>query len=316
MTASGEREARLAGHFAFAPQGQTPVAGDWVAAELPADGTLATIQAVIPRRTAFQRRGPMGETQTVAANLDVALVTVALNGDFNLRRLERYLALAHESGARAIVALTKADLCDDVATRHALASAVAGAAPIFVVSAQTGAGLDALAESFAPGETIALLGSSGVGKSTLVNALTGEARMATQAISGDDKRGRHTTTHRELVRLASGALMLDSPGMRELGLLGGEEGLSATFEDVEALAAACRFSDCRHEREPGCAVRAALDIGGLEEGRWRSFLKLQRELAFERRRDGDPQARAAQRALHTKRQKAYRALKKSRDIDD
>jgi ribosome biogenesis GTPase len=217
-----------------------------------------------------------------------------MNADFNARRLERYLATAWQSGAEPVVVLTKADLADDPQAAIAEAEAVAFGAPVLAVSAVTGAGMAALAAYLKPAETAVLVGSSGVGKSSLVNALAGETLMATAAIREDDARGRHTTTHRELIRLPSGALVLDTPGMRELGLVDADEGLSTTFEDIEALAEACRFGDCGHTNEPGCAVREALETGALDAGRWKSFQKLQRELAHQQRRE-DPVAREAHR---------------------
>jgi ribosome biogenesis GTPase len=295
----GEAEARLSGRFAYAAaEGGYPVTGDWVAAE--ATGGAALIQAVLPRRTAFERReaGPKGGLQVLAANVDHALIAASLNADLNLRRLERYLAMAYESGAQPLVVLTKADLCADVAEAMAQVEGVAVGAPVLAVSAATGEGLAALEALLSPGETAVLLGSSGVGKSTLVNALAGAELMATNAIREDDAHGRHTTTHRELIRLPSGALILDTPGMRELGLWDAGDGLGRVFGDVtaevEALAEACRFRDCRHEREPGCEVQAALADGRLDEGRWRSFQKLSRELAHEARKQ-DPAAREAER---------------------
>jgi len=298
-TEAGDMEARLSGRFAHdALEGGYPVAGDWVAAEIAGD--LALVHAVLPRRTVFQRReaGPAGALQVLAANVDTALIAASLNADLNLRRLERYLALAYESGAEPVVVLTKADLCADVAEAVEAVQAVAFGAPVLTVSAATGEGLTALEALLEPGRTAVLLGSSGVGKSTLVNALAGAELMATNAVREDDARGRHTTTHRELIALPSGAMILDTPGMRELGLWDAGAGVDQAFADVTAEVAAlaqdCRFSDCAHEAEPGCAVRAALEDGRLDEGRWRSFQKLKRELAFEARKQ-DPELREAER---------------------
>jgi ribosome biogenesis GTPase len=209
--------------------------------------------------------------------------------------------------------LTKADLCDDVEAAVAEVQGVALAAPVLAVSSLSGDGLAQVSAHLAPGRTAVLLGSSGAGKSTLVNALAGEDLMAVQAIREDDARGRHTTTHRELVLLPSGGLVLDTPGMRELGLWDAEAGLSAAFADVEALAADCRFADCRHEAEPGCAVRAALEEGRLSPDRLASFGKLQRELAHLQRQE-DPRARQAEKKMWVARNKALRVHYKLKDV--
>jgi ribosome biogenesis GTPase / thiamine phosphate phosphatase len=311
----GELHGRIAGRLAHdAAPGALPVAGDWVAiAARPAEGA-ATIHAVLPRRTTFVRRAAdtVQSAQVVAANVDVAFLVAALNGDFNPRRLERYLAAARESGAQPVALLTKADLADDVEAALAAALAICGDAPVLAVSAQTGEGMETLAAWLAPGVTFALLGSSGTGKSTLVNALAGRELMATGAVREDDARGRHTTTYRELVRLPGGALVLDTPGMREFGLLDAGAGVASTFEDIEALAARCRFRDCRHGDEPGCAVRAALDAGELDPGRWRGFDKLRRENAHFDRRD-DPVARETERRRWIAINKAQRARRRSQE---
>ena len=315
-TPLGELAAELSGRFVHdAAAGGHPVAGDFVAcAARPGEGA-ATINHLLPRTSAFTRRAAGGGgAQVVAANVDVAFLVAALNGDLNLRRLERYLALTYESGAEPAVVLTKADLCDDVAAARAEAEAIAWGVPVLAVSALTGEGLEDLAGRLPAGRTAVLLGSSGAGKSTLVNALAGAARMTTREIREHDARGRHTTTHRELVLLPSGGLLLDTPGMRELGLWDADAGLAATFADIEALAERCRFSDCRHEREPGCAVQAAVADGDLDEGRLASFRKLQRELAYMDRKD-DPRAQVANRKVWISRTKALRAHLKTREID-
>jgi ribosome biogenesis GTPase / thiamine phosphate phosphatase len=295
---AGETEARLSGRFQHdAEDGGHPVVGDWTA--IQPEAGFALIQGLVPRRTAFLRKqaGTGQGVQVAAANVDVALLTLSLNGDLNLRRLERYLAATYESGAAPVVVLTKADACSDAAGALAQVAAVAGEAPAIAVSAVTGDGLAALADQLEPRRTAVLLGSSGVGKSTLVNALAGAALMATSAIRENDERGRHTTTHRELIALPSGALILDTPGMRELGLVDAQAGVAAVFSgveaEVEALAEACRFKNCGHQREPGCAVRAALEDGRLDAARFASWRKLQREIAHERLKD-DPLARKAE----------------------
>ena len=315
VTDLGELAATLAGRLAYeAEDGAYPVTGDWVAVQArPAEGT-ATIHHVLPRRSSFVRRasGPgAARAQVVAANVDVALLAASLNADLNARRLERYLATAWESGADPIIVLTKADMCADAAAGLRDIEAVAMGAPVLVVSALTGAGLDELRGYLKPGRTAVLLGSSGVGKSTLVNALAGRSQMATQAIREDDARGRHTTTHRELVLLPDGALILDTPGMRELGLWDAGDGMSAAFADIDALAAQCRFHDCGHGGEPGWAIAAALADGALDAARWRAYNKLQRELEFQNGKD-DPKVRAASRRVWLKRSKQQRAETKFR----
>jgi ribosome biogenesis GTPase len=297
VTDQGEVPATLAGRFVRdAAQGEFPVAGDWVAVALQPDGS-GVIHGIVPRRTAFVRRAPADSGQTeqvVAANADLALLVAAMTRDLNLRRLERYLALAWTSGAQPVILLTKADIAEDVDASVAEVQAVAVAVPIIVLSVIDGRGLDELAAILEPGKTAVLLGSSGAGKSTLVNALAGSERMVTQATRAADERGRHTTTHRELILLPSGAILLDTPGMRELGVVESLEGLTDAFADIEELALQCKFNDCAHETEPGCAIRAALDAGELDPERWESFLKLEREQAFLDRK-GDPAAMAAAR---------------------
>jgi ribosome biogenesis GTPase len=318
-TEAGEIEARASGPLLRAASAiGRPVAGDWVAFEPRPGETTALVRHVLPRSTAFVRKasGSRGGAQVVAANVDVAFLVASLNADLNLRRLERYLATAYESGAQPVVVLTKADLSANVAEHVAAVEAIATGVPILAVSAKAGVGLEALQEHLAPGRTAVLLGTSGVGKSTLLNALAGAERMATGAIREADDRGRHTTTHRELVLLPSGGLILDTPGMRELGLWDAEAGVSAAFEDVEGFAAQCRFADCAHAAEPGCAVRAALQAGELAEERFAAWLKLQAELAHEHRRE-DPRAALEAKKMSASRHKAARVwIKKKRGGPD
>lgn len=282
LTAAGERPGELLGRLRHGARsrGDLPAVGDWVAVR--DDGALAAIHGVLPRTTAFVRRaaGETTEEQVLAANVDTAFVVGGLDHDLNLRRIERYLAAAWESGATPVVVLNKADLVGDVAAAVAEVEAVAFGVPVVALSARDGSGLAALDPWLAPGATIALLGSSGVGKSTLVNALLGEVRLATRDVREDDSRGRHTTTARMLVPLPCGALLLDTPGMRMLSLWAGEESLDGAFPEIAELAGACRFRDCAHAREPGCAVRAAVAAGTLDEARLESWHKLQRELRW------------------------------------
>jgi ribosome biogenesis GTPase len=279
-TDAGEVSATIAGrlrHDADLGDGLIPGVGDWVA--LTADSAApAIVHAVLPRATAIVRRAPTDHsrpTQILAANVDVAFVVMSLNADFNLRRLERYLAAAWESGATPVVLLSKADLDPDVESKSLAASAVAPGVDVIAVSAVTGDGLDRVRSRLGPGTTVVFIGSSGVGKSSLVNALAGEPLLETAGIREDDARGRHTTTRRQLLRLAEG-LVIDTPGLRELALAHGD-GLAEAFDDVTTIAAACRFSDCAHAGEPGCAVRAALAEGRLAPERLASFRKLERE---------------------------------------
>jgi ribosome biogenesis GTPase len=262
---------------------ELPAVGDWVGV----DPETGLVEAVLPRRTSISRKEVWQAVreQVLAANVDVAFLVQALPLDFNVRRLERYLAMAWESGAQPVVLLTKSDLVDDVGPFLADVDAVTlGSCPAHAVSARTGEALDQLPPYLEPNRTAVLLGSSGVGKSTIVNALVGEELLATQDVREDDQRGRHTTTHRELILLPAGGVILDTPGIRELQLWDAD--LEQTFGDVEEIARRCRFSDCNHDREPGCAIRQALADGTLPEERWESYVKLQREVeALEARRN-------------------------------
>jgi ribosome biogenesis GTPase / thiamine phosphate phosphatase len=264
-----------------------PAAGDWVAVR-PLDGERkGVIEAVLPRRTTFTRKEAWRRTaaQVVAANVDTVFLVTAFGQDLNPRRLERYLTAAWDSGANPVIVVNKSDVADDAETDLAEVEAIAFGVPVHPVSAATSAGLDALAPYLGRGRTVALLGSSGVGKSTLINRFAGRELLPT-AETSKDGRGRHTTTNRELVPLPGGALLLDTPGMRELQLWADETVLDSTFTDVAELAAACRFADCTHVHEPDCAVRSAIAEGSLPAERFESYLKLQRELrALELRKD-------------------------------
>jgi ribosome biogenesis GTPase len=284
VTADGEVAAEVSGRFRHRAQGPAdfPAVGDWAAVR-PVERGPSLIEAILPRRSAFTRKaaGEAVEAQIVAANVDTVFLVSGLDGDFNLRRIERYLTTAWSSGAEPVVILNKADLRPDLEDVVAAAAGVAPGVPIVAARALAEGGLEALTPFLSAGRTIAFLGSSGVGKSTMINRLIGRERFRTAAMSDATAgRGRHTTTERELVRLPDGALLIDTPGMRELGLWADDNGLDRTFDEIEALAARCRFPDCGHEHEPGCAVTAAVESGGLDAGRWQSYLKLRRELRF------------------------------------
>ena len=262
-----------------------PAVGDWVAVAARGEEDAGTIQAVLPRRTKFSRKTAWhaAEEQVLAANVDVVFIVTSLNEELNLRRLERYLILARESGAEPVVLLTKSDLAPDTDAALAAVRSIAADVSVHALSNLTGEGLDVVRCYLRSGVTAALLGSSGVGKSTLVNTLAGNDRLETQELRGDGQ-GRHTTVRRELVQLPGGALVIDTPGMRELQLWVADDALEETFDDVTSLFAHCRFSDCTHESEPGCAVKAALADGTLPPERWDSYLKLEAELAYLERR--------------------------------
>ena len=281
-------------HEAAGPA-ELPVVGDWVVVTLGAEDGTGTITAVLPRLTRFSRKTAWqaAEEQVLAANIDVAFLVASMNEDLNLRRLERYLILAWESGARPVIVLTKADLHPAPDAAVAEVETVAGGVPVHAISSLSGRGLDAVRALLGPGHTAVLLGSSGVGKSTLVNTLAGEELLATQEIR-DDGKGRHTTTRRELILLPTGGLVIDTPGIREVQLWVADEGIEEAFDDITGLFADCKFSDCAHDREPGCAVRAALDDGSLAADRWESYLKLQAELAHLERKI-DKRAASAER---------------------
>ena len=292
-TGHGEADAEVAGALLYrATHGELPAVGDWVAVRQYSPAELAIITDVLPRKTKFSRRstGRVPEEQVIAANIDLVFIVSGLDHDYNLRRLERYLIAAGQSGAAAIVVLNKADLCPQADVRIHEVQAIAPGVPVVAISALSEA--DALLDFIAPGQTAALVGSSGAGKSTIVNQLLHSTVQPTQPTVAGDGRGRHTTTHRELFLLPTGGLILDNPGMRELQLWAESLSLSSVsqsafglageveraFPEIDAFAAQCAFRDCRHTAEPGCAVQQALASGGIEDVRWRSYLKLRREL--------------------------------------
>jgi ribosome biogenesis GTPase len=294
-SADGELRARAAGRLFYAHEvGEpSPAVGDWVGVR------ESTITSILPRRSAFirKRAGLGSDEQVLAANVHTAFLLTGLDDDFSLRRLERYITTAWDSGAEPVVVLTKADLCDNVAEAVLQVETVAIGVPVYPISNVTGTGVDELERHLPPGRTVVLLGSSGVGKSTLLNRLAGAELMRTAEIAADGT-GRHTTTHRELVRLPGGALVIDTPGLRELQFWEGD--VSAAFEDIEILAADCRFRDCAHAREPGCAVLEAVDDGTLALDRLRSWRKFQREL--------EAVAARTDRRLRIARKKRWKAI--------
>jgi ribosome biogenesis GTPase len=278
----GTHLARISGKFQYEVKfvSDYPAVGDYIMADLK-DADTAVVHTVLPRKSVFLRKaaGSGNTEQVVAANVDTVFLCMALNHDFNLRRLERYLSVAWDSGATPVVLLTKADLCHDLQKKLALVEGAAVGVDIITVSAMEDNGCQAITPYLIRGNTLAFVGSSGVGKSTLINALLGEERQKTNGLRSDDK-GRHTTTHRELIILPGGVMVIDTPGMRELGMWDAGGGLSSAFADIEALAEGCRFRDCTHQIEPGCAIRAALERGELSEARLLSYRKLRAENSY------------------------------------
>jgi ribosome biogenesis GTPase len=312
-TAHGELRGEVAGKIHYLAHGSRdfPAVGDWVVIRSrPQEGT-ATIYDVLPRKSKFSRKvaGEKTEEQVIAANLDTVFLVTGLDGNFNLPRIERYLVLAWESGAMPVIVLNKADLCDDVDERVRQVEAIALGVPVLAISAARDEGLDELLDHLGPGRTGALLGSSGVGKSTIINHLLGKEILKTQEVRQGDDRGKHTTPRRELILLNNGGLLMDTPGMRELQLWGSAESIEETFEDIEALAAQCRFNDCQHDTEPDCAVRDALENGTLEERRWNNYLKLKKELAYQHRKENQAAALAEKerwKKIHAAQNKLYK----------
>jgi ribosome biogenesis GTPase len=280
----GELSAEVSGRFHYieAKAGGFPVVGDWVAVSpRPNEGT-ATIHAILPRANGFARADVWSpdRIQTIAANIDIVFIITGLDRDFNVRRLERYLALSWNAGVTPVILLNKADLVHDASPWAAEVQEIAFGVPVHPISALEGTGFEHLGAYLTPGTTIAFLGSSGAGKSTIINRLAGEELQEIGEVRADDQRGRHTTSRRNLILLSSGAMLIDNPGMREVGLTDAEESVEHVFRDIEELAAGCRFRDCAHGKEPGCAVRAALEEGSLEKARYQSWLKLRREAGY------------------------------------
>ncbi|MFI5344752.1 MAG: ribosome small subunit-dependent GTPase A [Elusimicrobiota bacterium] len=289
VTAAGERGARTTGSMRrnASGRGELPAVGDWLAVEPVPGERVMTIRGILPRRAKLSRKaaGEKIVEQVIAANLDVVFVITALNNDFNARRLERFLTVCRESGAETVLLLNKLDACPDPAPYLAETKAVAAGAPIMALSAATGAGLEALGEWIKPGRTIGFVGTSGVGKSTLVNRLLGTQNIRTAATRASDERGRHTTTHRELFLLPGGGVLLDTPGMREMQFWEADRGIAKTFDEIDVLAASCRFKDCFHDSEPGCAVKEGVASGAVTPERLASWRKLMDEVEIRRQRE-------------------------------
>ena len=286
----GVREIPMAGKwFTLAPE-ERPTVGDWVMVD-PAE---QAIESILARTSLLKRLNPAGEIQLIAANVDIALLVTSCNADFNLARLERYLSVVLEAGVQPIVVLTKIDLHDEHEQFIESARSLGADIPVECVNALDPGTLDGVRAWCRQGQTLAMLGSSGVGKSTLLNGLMGEAVQATKSIRETDAKGRHTTTHRSLHPLPSGAVMLDSPGMREFQITDAGSGVESTFRDIDALAQQCKFNDCEHASEPGCRVREAIEAGELEERRLHSYFKLVREERYNTETTAERHARARQ----------------------
>jgi len=296
-TPEGEFPAKTSGKYRLlcdSGNALWPVVGDFAALSL--QGGQHMIEAVLERKSFLKRKeaSSIVGTQAMAANIDIVLIATSLNRDYNTAKLERYLAVAWDSGASPVIALTKSDLCGDIHAVMESIEAVAFGVPVRAVCALTGEGIDELLGCIPRGSTAVCIGSSGVGKSTLLNTLMGAEVMHTSEIREDDARGRHTTTKRQMFVLPGGQIFIDTPGMRELGLADGQDaGLSSAFSDIEDLARQCRFSDCRHESEPGCAVKAAIESGDVPEERLSNWRKLQKELAYLERKTGSYYGKAA-----------------------
>lgn len=314
---TGELAARISGKFRNRAHQYSdfPTIGDWVALEIVENERTAIIHALLPRRSHFSRKAVLAggpkygsgrtEEQILAANVDSVFLVGALDGDFSPRRLERYLAIAWDSGAYPVIILNKADLCDDLDKVKAQCDQVAYGVPVHIISAREKKGFDCFDDCLGEGQTAVFLGSSGVGKSTIINVLLGEERLKTAEVRAYDQRGRHTTTRREMIILPGGGIVIDTPGLREIQAFSDEAGVERVFEDIESLAAQCKFNDCQHLHEPGCAVKKALEEGRLDAKRFENYLKLKREAEYMKRKS-DRRARMIEQAKWKKISKEIR----------
>ena len=312
----GESTAEVSGKFRFGAvtPSDFPVVGDWVTAQILDADSPAIIHSLIPRRNVISRHaaGITTNEQVMAANVDTVFLVVGLDRDYNPRRLERWITTLYDSGAEPVILLNKSDLCDGVDQYVAATRELAPNLNVYALSALKESGMEQIHKHLRATQTVAFLGSSGAGKSTLINCLLGYDRQKTGDLSEFKSKGRHTTTHRELLFLPTGAMVIDTPGMREIQLWAGEESLVSTFSDIEQLLSSCRFADCTHTSEPGCALVAALESGELGDARYRSYLKLQREIAHLERKQNHAAARRESREWSKKIQQHHKAMKELR----
>ena len=312
---TGEYSCEVTGKFRFGTENksQFPTVGDWVAVEILPGEMKAMIHALLPRKSVFSRKVPgmVTEEQIVAANINTIFIVTGLDQNFNIQRIERFLSIVWESGAVPVILLNKADLCADANSRLQEVESIAIGADVYTLSASQQMGMEQVSKYISMGKTVAFLGSSGVGKSTIINSLTGTDRLKVNEVNEHSSRGRHTTTFRELIILPEGGMVIDTPGMREIQVWGDEEGLKQAFDDIEKLAENCRFRDCQHTKEPDCAVQEAIENGILAPERYRSYRKLKKEFAYLASRQA-MKANAVERARWKEVSQFAKKLKKER----
>lgn len=323
ISVHGEFHAELSGAFRNAAESliDYPAVGDWVVVERESDSQTAIIQSVLPRKSAFTRRAVLGgakrtsggktDEQVLAANIDTAFITVGLDGNFNVNRIERYLAIAYDGGATPVIVLNKADIADDPEIAVNEVEQVAFGVPVYAVSAKENSMIDSVVSHLTTGVTGVFLGSSGVGKSSLINCILGEDRLTTFEVRESDNRGRHTTTHRELIVIPNGGIVIDTPGIRGIVAYEDRGGIERAFAEVEAIAELCKFSDCTHTNEPGCAILEALKNGELDQRRYENYLKLIREARYQAVRKDVAQRRRQEREWDKRLREHMKRLKRS-----